>query len=93
VHILDTLVRPVEEIPEGQGVALVEEIRITAADSAGGTAVTLAKLGAEVRSAELGREPVPGPPPMRPRPRLRRPVAPVPDVGPKAHVLALVADA
>ena len=43
--------RPVEEIPEGQGGALVEEIRMTAAGSAGGTALTLAKLGAEVRSA------------------------------------------
>jgi sugar/nucleoside kinase (ribokinase family) len=51
VHVLDTLVRPVEEIPEGQGGALVEEIRITAAGSAGGTAVTLAKLGADVHSA------------------------------------------
>jgi sugar/nucleoside kinase (ribokinase family) len=51
VHVLDVLVRPVEAIPEGQGGQLVEEIRITAAGSAGGTAVTLAKLGAEVRSA------------------------------------------
>ncbi len=34
VHVLDTLVRPVEEIPEGQGGALVEEIRMTAAGSA-----------------------------------------------------------
>jgi sugar/nucleoside kinase (ribokinase family) len=51
VHVLDVLVRPVEEIPEGQGGALVEEIRVTAAGSAGGTALTLAKLGAEVRSA------------------------------------------
>jgi sugar/nucleoside kinase (ribokinase family) len=51
VHVLDVLARPVEEIPEGQGGALVEEIRMTPAGSAGGTAVTLAKLGAEVRSA------------------------------------------
>ncbi len=51
VHVVDTLVRPVEEIPAGQGGALVEEIRITAAGTAGGTAVTLAKLGAEVSSA------------------------------------------
>ena len=51
VHVLDVLVRPVEEIPEGQGGQLVEQIRITAAGSAGGTALTLAKLGAEVRSA------------------------------------------
>lgn len=51
VHVLDVLVRPVEGIPEGQGGELVEQIRITAAGSAGGTALTLAKLGAEVRSA------------------------------------------
>ena len=51
VHVLDVLVRPVEEIPEGQGGQLVEEIRLTAAGSAGGTALVLAKLGAEVRSA------------------------------------------
>jgi sugar/nucleoside kinase (ribokinase family) len=51
VHVLDVLVRPVEEIPAGQGGQLVEQIKITAAGSAGGTAVTLAKLGAHVRSA------------------------------------------
>lgn len=51
VHVLDVLVRPVEEIPEGQGGQLVEEIRISPAGSAGGTAVTLAKLGAATRSA------------------------------------------
>ncbi|HEX2016514.1 MAG TPA: PfkB family carbohydrate kinase [Solirubrobacteraceae bacterium] len=51
VHVLDVLVRPVQEIPEGQGGALVEEIRATAAGSAGGTAVILARLGANVRSA------------------------------------------
>ncbi len=51
VHVVDVLVRPVEEIPKGQGGQLVEEIRITPAGPAGGTAVTLAKLGASVRSA------------------------------------------
>jgi len=51
VHVLDVLVRPVERIPEGQGGELVEQIKITAAGSAGGTAINLAKLGAEVRSA------------------------------------------
>jgi sugar/nucleoside kinase (ribokinase family) len=51
MHVLDVLVRPVEEIPEGQGTALVEDIRMTAAGTAGGTALTLAKLGASVRSA------------------------------------------
>ena len=59
VHVLDVLVRPVEEIPEGQGGALVEEIRMTAAGSAGGTALILAKLGAEVTSAgAIGADPL-----------------------------------
>ena len=51
VHVLDVLVRPVEAIPEGQGGQLVEQIRATAAGSAGGTAITLSKLGASVSSA------------------------------------------
>jgi sugar/nucleoside kinase (ribokinase family) len=51
VHVVDVLVRPVEQIPEGQGGQLVEEIRVTPAGPAGGTAITLAKLGASVRSA------------------------------------------
>jgi sugar/nucleoside kinase (ribokinase family) len=51
VHVVDVLVRPVEQIPEHQGGQLVEEIRITPAGTAGGTAITLAKLGAAVRSA------------------------------------------
>jgi sugar/nucleoside kinase (ribokinase family) len=59
VHVLDVLVRPVETIPEGQGGQLVEEIRVTAAGTAGGTALTLAKLGAEVRSAgAIGADPL-----------------------------------
>ena len=57
VHVVDVLVRPVEGIPEGQGGQLVEEIRITPAGTAAGTAVTLAKLGANVRSAgAVGRD-------------------------------------
>jgi sugar/nucleoside kinase (ribokinase family) len=51
VHVVDVLARPIEAIPAGQGGQLVDEIRITPAGSAGGTAVTLAKLGAHVRSA------------------------------------------
>jgi sugar/nucleoside kinase (ribokinase family) len=51
VHVVDVLARPVTEIPAGQGGQLVEEIRITPAGSAGGAAITLAKLGANVRSA------------------------------------------
>src|ERR1700677_1905898 len=51
VHVVDVLARPIEAIPPGQGGQLVEEIRITPAGSDGGTAGTLAKLGATVRSA------------------------------------------
>lgn len=50
-HVLDVLARPVTEIPEGQGGALLEEIRLAPAGPAGGTAVTLAKLGADTRCA------------------------------------------
>src|SRR5947207_8797123 len=61
VHVLDVLVRPVESIPEGQGGQLVEEIRMTAAGSAGGTALILSRLGADVRSAgAIGRDPAGG---------------------------------
>jgi sugar/nucleoside kinase (ribokinase family) len=51
VHILDVLGRPVETIPPGQGSARLAEIRATAAGTAAGTAVDLAKLGARVRTA------------------------------------------
>jgi len=51
VHVLDVLARPVEGIPEGQGSQLLEEIRACPAGTAAGTAVTLAKLGAEVATA------------------------------------------
>ncbi|MCT7658850.1 carbohydrate kinase family protein [Mycobacterium deserti] len=57
-HILDVLVRPVSDIPPGQGTALVEQIRMTAAGTAAGTALTFAKLGAEVRTAgAIGTDP------------------------------------
>jgi sugar/nucleoside kinase (ribokinase family) len=47
-HIVDVLGRPVEAIPAGQGSARLTEIRATAAGTAAGTAVDLAKLGASV---------------------------------------------
>jgi sugar/nucleoside kinase (ribokinase family) len=47
-HILDVLGRPVAEIPPGQGSVRLAEIRATAAGTAAGTAVDLAKLGAQV---------------------------------------------
>jgi sugar/nucleoside kinase (ribokinase family) len=49
-HILDILGRPVESIPPGQGSVRLEEIRLTAAGTAAGAAIDLAKLGARVRS-------------------------------------------
>lgn len=48
VHILDVLGRYVSEIPPGQNLALLEEIRMTVAGTAAGTSVDLAKLGADV---------------------------------------------
>jgi glutamate-1-semialdehyde 2,1-aminomutase len=47
-HILDVLGRPVESIPPGQGSTRLQEIRATAAGTAAGTGVDLAKLGAQV---------------------------------------------
>lgn len=47
-HVLDVHAKYVEEIPEGQGGALIEEIRASPAGAAGGTAITMAKLGARV---------------------------------------------
>ncbi|MCR6489051.1 sugar kinase [Amycolatopsis sp. OK19-0408] len=58
-HVFDVQVRPVEAIPEGQGAALVEQIRFGPAGTAAGTAITLAKLGATVRSAgAVGTDPI-----------------------------------
>ncbi|HTZ30417.1 MAG TPA: sugar kinase [Streptosporangiaceae bacterium] len=48
VHIVDVLGRPVSHVPPGQGRLLLDEIRITAAGTAAGTSVDLAKLGADV---------------------------------------------
>lgn len=45
LYILDILGRPVTAIPEGGNVDFIEEIRLTVAGTAGGTAIDLAKLG------------------------------------------------
>ncbi|EXG80518.1 carbohydrate kinase family protein [Cryptosporangium arvum] len=50
VHVLDHLVIGIESIPEHGGGQLVETIRLSAAGTAGGTALVAARLGAEVRS-------------------------------------------
>lgn len=56
-HIVDILGRPVTDIPPGQGRRVLEEIKVTAAGTAAGTAVDLAKLGAEVTGmGPIGRD-------------------------------------
>ncbi len=52
IHIVDILGRPVPAIPEGQGIALLDEIRMTVAGTAAGTAIDMARLGLNV--ATLG---------------------------------------
>src|SRR5690606_21098181 len=53
-HILDVLARPVESIPDGQDTVVVDEIRVTAAGAAAGTAVALARHGNDVVSVGAG---------------------------------------
>lgn len=56
-YIVDVLGRPVSELPRGQVSSLLEEIRITVAGTAGGTAVDLVRLGAGVIAlAAVGRD-------------------------------------
>ncbi len=50
VHVLDTHVIGIEAIPAGSDGQLVETIRMSPAGTAGGTAVILSRLGAEVSS-------------------------------------------
>jgi sugar/nucleoside kinase (ribokinase family) len=56
-HVLDVHAKYVEAIPEGQGGALIEEIRVSPAGAAGGTAITMSKLGARTASVgAIGRD-------------------------------------
>ena len=48
LQIVDILGRPVSHVPPGQQLLLLDEIRITVAGTAAGTAIDLAKLGANV---------------------------------------------
>ncbi|MCV7195269.1 carbohydrate kinase family protein [Mycobacterium angelicum] len=50
VHVLDTHVVGITSIPEGSQGQLVETIRLSPAGTAGGTAVVLSRLGAQVHS-------------------------------------------
>lgn len=52
LYILDILGRPVSAIPDGGNVEFIEQIRLTVAGTAGGTAVDCAKLG--LRTAAVG---------------------------------------
>ena len=59
VHVLDTHVIGIESIPEGSDGQLVETIRMSPAGTAGGTAVVLSRLGAEVASyGAVGTDPI-----------------------------------
>ncbi len=59
VHVLDTHVIGIESIPDGSDGQLVETIRFSPAGTAGGTAVVLARLGAEVTSyGAVGTDPI-----------------------------------
>ncbi len=58
VHVLDTHVVGIESIPAGSDGQLVETIRMSAAGTAGGTALVLARLGAQVTSyGAVGSDP------------------------------------
>jgi sugar/nucleoside kinase (ribokinase family) len=59
VHVLDTHVIGIESIPSGSDGQLVETIRSSPAGTAGGTAVILSRLGAEVSSyGAVGGDPI-----------------------------------
>nr|WP_319516675.1 sugar kinase [uncultured Cohaesibacter sp.] len=50
LYILDILGRPVEEIPPGGQLRFIDEIRLTVAGTAGGSAIDCAKLGLNTRA-------------------------------------------
>jgi sugar/nucleoside kinase (ribokinase family) len=59
VHVLDAHVTGIESIPPGSDGQLVESIRFSPAGTAGGTAVILARLGAEVHTfGAVGEDPI-----------------------------------
>ena len=59
VHVLDTHVIGVESIPRGSDGQLVDTIRLSPAGTAGGTAVVLSRLGAQVLGfGAVGEDPI-----------------------------------
>lgn len=53
IHIADILGRPVDSIPEGQGLALLDEIRMTVAGTGAATAMDMARLGVSVATVAV----------------------------------------
>ncbi|WP_232678199.1 carbohydrate kinase family protein [Nocardioides sp. R-C-SC26] len=59
VHVLDSHVIGVDSIPDGSDGQIVETIKLSPAGTAGGTAVVLARLGADVTSyGAVGTDPI-----------------------------------
>jgi len=59
VHVLDTHVLGIESVPAGSEGQLVETIRMSAAGTAGGSALVLSRLGASVTSyGAVGTDPI-----------------------------------
>ncbi|HET6151307.1 MAG TPA: carbohydrate kinase family protein [Marmoricola sp.] len=59
VHVLDTHALKVEEIPAGSDGAVINQIRFSAAGTAGGTGLVLQRLGAQVHSiGAIGTDPI-----------------------------------
>lgn len=57
LHIVDILGRPVQRIPDGQDLDVIDEIRVTVAGTAAATAVDLARLGHSVSTVgAVGRD-------------------------------------
>jgi sugar/nucleoside kinase (ribokinase family) len=48
IHIVDVHGYPVSEVPPGQGLALLKQVRFTVAGTAAGTSIDMAKLGLKV---------------------------------------------
>jgi hypothetical protein len=55
IHVVDVLVYPVMQLPGGQSLEFVEQVRTTVAGSAAGTAIDMAKLPAFGRFAADGK--------------------------------------
>ena len=48
IHLVDVHGYPVSEVPPGQGLAMLKQVRFTVAGTAAGTSIDMAKLGLDV---------------------------------------------